>query len=362
MQGNTQKTVFVGLSGGVDSSVAALRLIYEGYNVVGVFIRVWHPPFLVCNWEAERLDAMRVAAHLNIPFLTCDARDAYKTEVAEVFINAYKNGTTPNPDVLCNSAVKFGVFYDFAKAHGADYIATGHYARIDRSGTTPALMRGVDSGKDQSYFLWHVAGAKLEHVLFPVGDTPKEDIRREASRGGLPVAEKRDSQGICFLGHIDIPAFLGHYTDLAPGDVLDEDGEVIGEHSGALVYTLGQRHGFTITEPTTDRAPHYVIARDLDANTVTVATTPPALDPGSELTLRSVNWFGEIPSCPTDLEAQFRYRQTPLPVRITTASHEECILTVPNGAQVPAVGQSCVIYDGAVCRGGGIIVANGANR
>jgi tRNA-uridine 2-sulfurtransferase len=186
----TSQTVFVGLSGGVDSSVAAKRLIEAGYNVVGVFIKVWHPDFLVCNWEQERLDAMRVAAKLGIPFLTCDAEAAYRDAVAHYFIESYRAGKTPNPDVMCNKEVKFGAFLEFAKAHGADYIATGHYAQ--HIGDT--LVRGVDTGKDQSYFLWTLTPEQLAYTLLPVGDSQKETIRTEAAAAGLITAEKKDSQ------------------------------------------------------------------------------------------------------------------------------------------------------------------------
>nr|MCU0678573.1 tRNA 2-thiouridine(34) synthase MnmA [Candidatus Paceibacterota bacterium] len=191
------KTVFVGLSGGVDSSVAALRLKNQGHNVVGVFIKVWHPDWLVCNWEQERLDAMRVAAHLGIPFLTCDAEAAYRDEVATYFIESYKAGLTPNPDVLCNEKVKFGAFLRFALEKGADYVATGHYAQKGSGdeGETE-LWRGIDTSKDQSYFLWSLSREQLSRVLFPVGDTNKIDLRKEAEAALLPTAQKKDSQGV----------------------------------------------------------------------------------------------------------------------------------------------------------------------
>ena len=178
---NESTTVFVGLSGGVDSSVAALRLKNQGYHVVGVFIKVWHPDWLVCNWEQERLDAMRVAARLDIPFLTCDAEAAYRDDVADYFIAEYKAGRTPNPDVMCNKYVKFGRFLEFAETHGAHYVATGHYAqRLDCDGTSE-LHRGVDTNKDQTYFLWTLTQAQLQKTLFPVGDSPKATIRAEAA-------------------------------------------------------------------------------------------------------------------------------------------------------------------------------------
>lgn len=351
---NSGKTVFVGLSGGVDSSVAALRLKNQGYTVVGVFIKVWHPDFMVCNWEQERLDAMRVAAQLDIPFLTCDAEQEYKDEVAETFINEYKAGRTPNPDILCNQQVKFGAFLRFAKQKGADFIATGHYAQRIEGKNGPEMHRGVDNNKDQTYFLWTLTNEQLEASLFPVGDTPKETIRAEAEAAGIPTATKKDSQGICFLGHVDIPEFLSHYVDLEPGDVLDTEGNVIGTHEGALVYTLGQRHGFTLATTDTERPPMFIIAKDLNKNTVTVSTEKPQLEAGKSLILHSVVLREELAENQT-LEAQIRYRQTPFPVSISRVEDTTLTVTPTDPIEQPAVGQSCVLYDGSRCIGGGII-------
>jgi tRNA-specific 2-thiouridylase len=351
------KKVFVGLSGGVDSSVAALRLKNQGYQVVGVFIKVWHPDWLVCNWEQERLDAMRVAAHLGIPFLTCDAEAAYRDEVASYFIESYRAGLTPNPDVLCNEKVKFGAFLRFALEHGADYVATGHYAQkgAGERGMSE-LWRGIDPQKDQSYFLWSLQREQLEKILFPVGDTIKTDLRTEALAAGLPTATKKDSQGVCFLGHIDIPEFLSHYIDLVPGPVLDENGQVVGEHQGAFVYTLGQRHGFTLHTHTPERVPHYVVEKDIDRNTITVSTTTPTLAPHDTITLRNIVWRGsEAPVVGKTLDAQFRYRQKPFTITITSVTADtltiEAVATIERGAK----GQSCVLYEGDLCIGGGII-------
>ncbi|MFM2339396.1 MAG: hypothetical protein RLZZ360_32 [Candidatus Parcubacteria bacterium] len=351
------KKVFVGLSGGVDSSVAALRLKNQGYEVVGVFIKVWHPDWLVCNWEEERLDAMRVAAHLGIPFLTCDAVAAYRDEVASYFIESYKDGLTPNPDVLCNEKVKFGAFLRFALEHGADYVATGHYAQKG-AGEVGAgeLWRGVDSQKDQSYFLWSLKTEQLEKILFPVGDTVKTDLRAEAAAAGLPTATKKDSQGVCFLGHIDIPEFLSHYIDLVPGSVLNEAGDVIGEHRGAFVYTLGQRHGFTLHHTSADSKPQYVVAKDVKQNTITVGNTPPILGNDDSITLRHVIWRDPIaPAVGHVVEAQFRYRQTPFPLTIVAITKDELILKPTTPIEQGASGQSCVLYEGGRCLGGGMM-------
>jgi len=347
------QTVFVGLSGGVDSSVAALRLKKQDYNVVGVFIKVWHPDFMVCNWEAERLDAMRVAAHLEIPFLTCDAEATYRDEVAHYFIGEYKAGRTPNPDVLCNKEVKFGAFMRFAKERGADFIATGHYVkRVE--GKTNELHRGVDRNKDQSYFLWSLTQEQLDYALFPVGDTEKNQIRAEATKAGIPTATKKDSQGVCFLGHIDIPEFLSHYIDLKSGDVLTEQGAVIGTHQGALVYTLGQRHGFILNNKDTARKHHYVVARDIDKNTLTVSEERKTTQQND--TVKLTNTVVRSPLNIGDtIEAQFRYRQAPFKVCVIAQRSDTLTLSVLEPTEQPAAGQSCVLYRGSHCIGGGII-------
>lgn len=354
----SSKTVFVGLSGGVDSSVAALTLKEAGYDVVGVFIRVWHPDFLQCNWEAERRDAMRVAATIQIPFLTCDAREAYKQEVADYFISEYKAGRTPNPDVLCNKAVKFGVFYEFAKAHGADYVATGHYAQCRRDGNgNYTLHRGEDSSKDQSYFLWMLEEEILENVLFPLGELKKSEVRSRAERAGLATAKKDESQGICFLGHVDIPLFLSHFIKLTPGDVLNEAGEEIGTHQGALVYTIGQRHGFTVTKGTEAGKIHYVLSRDLTANTITVRETPPTEERGSTIMLTHTNWLGTPPAIGDPFQVQFRYRQTPQEATLIKRDGHTVTITLREEGDPAVPGQSCVCYVGDRCCGGGIIAS-----
>lgn len=348
------KTVFVGMSGGVDSSVAALRLKKQGYNVVGVFIKVWHPDFLVCDWETERLDAMRVAAYLDIPFLTCDAEASYRDEVAQYFISEYIAGRTPNPDIMCNKHVKFGAFIKFAKAHKADYIATGHYAQKIEKGTETELHRGNDINKDQSYFLYTLTTEQLAYTLLPIGDTPKDRIRAEAAKAGLPTATKKDSQGVCFLGHIDIKEFLSHYTTLTPGQVLDETGAVIGHHDGALIYTIGQRHGFAINTKSQARAAYYVRTKNTVANTITVSTTKPMLRAHNELFLTSCILRQPI-SIGETYEAQTRYRQAPFLVQVRSIAFDQVTLEVEHTSEAVAIGQSCVLYQGSLCLGGGII-------
>lgn len=352
---NKQQTVFVGLSGGVDSSVAALRLISQGYNVVGVFIKVWHPDFMVCNWEAERLDAMRVAAHLDIPFLTCDAEAEYRDEVAKYFIEEYRAGRTPNPDVMCNQYVKFGAFLRFAKERGADFIATGHYAQRLEVGNGPELHRGVDDNKDQTYFLWSISNEQLTTSLFPVGNTTKEQIRAEAEEAGIPTAQKKDSQGVCFLGHIDIPEFLSHYIELVPGPVLNEKMEVVGQHQGAFVYTIGQRHGFTLNTQDTERNAMFVIAKDVDKNTITVSSNKQLTAESENLKLEQVTLREKL-SVGDTVDAQFRYRQKPFSVKIIETQEHFLTIQTTTPVEQPAVGQSCVLYRGTLCIGGGTIV------
>lgn len=354
MKNAENKTVFVGLSGGVDSSVAAARLVDAGYKVVGVFIKVWHPDWMVCNWEQERLDAMRVSAHLDIPFLTCDAEDAYKNDVANYFINEYKAGRTPNPDVMCNQYVKFGRFLEFAKSKGADFIATGHYAqRIENE--TAELHRGVDTGKDQTYFLWTLSTEQLDSSLFPIGNTPKEDIRKEAEKLGIPVAYKKDSQGICFLGHVDIADFLSHYTDLTAGHVLNLGGAIIGSHKGALVYTRGQRHGFTISTQNEAQPAMYVVDRDLSKNTITVSDSLDDTKADDNLILSNITLRQPISESEV-VDYQIRYRQTPLQGEVISVTADQVILRPLAANPAPAAGQSCVIYKETLCVGGGIII------
>lgn len=347
-----KKKVFVGLSGGVDSSVSALLLKEAGHDVVGVFIKVWQPDFLVCDWEKERLDAMRVAAHLGIPFLTFDAEEVYKKEVADYMIEEYKAGRTPNPDVMCNRHVKFGAFLDFAKASGADMVATGHYAQVMERDGRHLLLRGADEAKDQSYFLWTLTQDQLSHIMFPVGHLKKPEVRAHAARAGLPTATKHDSQGICFLGQVDMEEFLSHYVQSEEGDVYDTNGVIIGTHSGALFYTLGQRHGFSITKADTEKNPYYVVAKDMQKNSITVDTSPHEMERTS-IELVGVNIIPErLPV--SSLSAEFRYRQKPFAIEISEENGVFKVLPKEPVAE-PSSGQSCVLYNGDECLGGGVV-------
>jgi tRNA-uridine 2-sulfurtransferase len=348
-----KENVFVGVSGGVDSSVSLLRVLNEGHTATAVFIKTWQPDFIACNWEKERLDAMRVAAHLGVPFITFDAVEAYKNEVADYMIREYREGRTPNPDVMCNQHVKFGAFLAFARAHGATKVATGHYAQRFLNDGYYELHRGVDVEKDQSYFLWTLSQEQLAHILFPIGDTPKPIVRKEAESAGLPTFAKQDSQGICFLGPVDMKEFLSHYITVAEGNVLDENGTVVGTHEGALMYTLGQRHGFTILPTGDTTLPYYIVGKNIEENTLTVSHTPLSCA-GTQILLSHLNVIGA--SLPTSCEAQFRYRQKPFTVTVKMRNDGHAMLTVHDAdIEMPSRGQSCVLYSGTRCLGGGII-------
>jgi tRNA-specific 2-thiouridylase len=347
--------IFVGLSGGVDSAVSAARLLGAGHTVVGVFIKVWHPDWLDCNWHTERLDAMRVAAHLKIPFLTCDSTTTYRDAVAAYFINEYAAGRTPNPDVLCNQHVKFGSFLEFAQQYGADAIATGHYARRIDTKHGPELHHAIDRTKDQSYFLWSLTNQQLAKAYFPIGESLKSEVREEAKKRHLPVSAKRDSQGICFLGQVDIKEFLSHYVSLVQGTVLDESGRTIGYHDGALVYTIGQRHGFTITASGVVDGPRYVTGKDVEANTITVSQTPPTRPPHATIQLKNIGlrqplYLGE------SVTAVLRYHGNEVVMKVTSLHDGQLILNPTTAYELPSAGQSCVLYKNTHCLGGGIIV------
>jgi tRNA-specific 2-thiouridylase len=358
--------VYVGMSGGVDSSVSAALLKDQGYDVTGVFIKVWQPDFLPCNWKEERRDAMRVAAHLDIPFITLDLEKEYKEEVVDYMIREYKQGRTPNPDVMCNRFVKFGGFFDWAMKQGADFVATGHYARVDKQseGDTKnsRLLKGRDDNKDQSYFLWTLTKEKLSKTLFPVGDIPKPEVRVLAKKFNLPNAEKKDSQGLCFVGKIDMKEFLKHYIDEKPGDVLNESGEVIGHHEGALFYTHGERHGFIITKKTAQDEPCFVIAKDSTKNTLTVSSEKYHSNRGEQVgtvdqrfNIKETNWVGNVEEKNKTYKARVRYRGALHDVRIETILGSKAIVIFPNFQDVVSPGQSIVVYDGEECVGGGVV-------
>ena len=354
--------VFVGLSGGVDSAVSAALLQKEGHEVTGVFIRIALPGY-PCSAGVDQLDAMRVAAHLKIPFLAIDLSKEYKKRVFEISIKEFAKGRTPNPDALCNREIKFGLFFDWCMEQGADAVATGHYARVQQcvplrrdkhdpnsSGEhTVALLSGVDPDKDQSYFLWAVPETKLRQTLFPVGSLKKPAVRKLAQKLGLPNAERKDSQGLCFLGDVSIDDMLQQELTLVPGDVLNEEGAVVGKHAGVQAYTLGQRHGFELFNQGPSAVPQYVVGKDTEFNTVTVSAEKfPRGSTQTVVELSEENWIGDVVDGPCT--ARYRYRQTLIP-----ANKNGSTITLLEPHFVPE-GQSLVLYRGERCLGGGVIL------
>jgi tRNA-specific 2-thiouridylase len=376
-----QKTVLVGMSGGVDSSVAAALLVKQGYDVVGGFIKNWSDSKDVwsgeCQWRGERRDAMRVAAKLGIPLMTFDFEDAYRERVIKPLFEGYERGTTPNPDVLCNEFIKFGLFWEEAKRLKFDFVATGHYVRV-RSGRTACapsnslarFFRGKDPEKDQSYFLHRIDQRALKQALFPVGDKKKSEVRRIARTLGLSTAEKAESMGICFIGKQNMTDFLRTRIPSKPGDVVDPNGRVIGRHDGLDSVTIGQRHGFYIgqaSRPAGQKAsgqinesatPWYASAKDPATNCLMVVPgrEHPALY-ASEAIVTDLHWVtGESQVGKRGLSAVVRYRQDAVPVRVESQERGKVILHFKKPMFAVAPGQSAVIYKGSECLGGGVIV------
>lgn len=341
------KRVYVGLSGGVDSALSARLLQKAGADVTGVFIKGWYPPGMPCTWASDRRDAMRVAARLQIPFYTLDASVEYKKGVIDYLIAAYKAGHTPNPDIMCNREVKFGAFYAFAKRSGADYVATGHYAQggAESAGN---LLRAIDPEKDQSYFLWAVSKEVLAQTIFPVGNMHKERVRELARKEKLPVATKKDSQGICFLGSISVEEFLKSEFGSIPGRAVNETGKEVGTHAGAVLYTLGERVGLVRGEA----GPWFVIAKNIDTNEIVVSHEKTALQPEeAHIMFRQANWFGGAHEA---THAQTRYHG---PLTQGSVVGDVFVPTEPF-VEIPAPGQSIVFYAGNRVIGGGIMNAN----
>jgi len=371
-----KKVVFVGLSGGVDSSVSAALLKEQGFDVRGVFIKVWQPDFINCTWKEDRLDAMRVCAKLDIPFFTLDLEKQYKKEVVDYMIREYRIGRTPNPDVMCNKYVKFGAFFDWAMKNGADYVATGHYARLARveskrskvkrktkkefyeSSEVYQLLAGKDKNKDQSYFLWTLSQKQLSKTLFPVGDIEKPEVRKLAKKFGLLTAVKKDSQGLCFIGKVDMSDFLKHFLKTKPGKVLDEKGEIIGTHDGVELYTIGQRHGFIITKSSPNDSRKFVVDKNIKSNTLVVSTSMKEEEKfaSRDFIIGQVNLtLGVPPDFRKKYTARIRYRGELGVCQIKAILGVKYSIIFKKDQISPALGQSIVLYDGELCVGGGII-------
>jgi tRNA-specific 2-thiouridylase len=358
---NSQKTkVHVGMSGGVDSSLAAALLVEQGYDVTGVYMKNWTRdlPGMKCPWADDLADAKRVAVQLGIPFKIFDFQKEYKRLVVDYMIAEYQAGRTPNPDVMCNQEVKFKLFLDAALADGADRIATGHYARV-RGGK---LLRAKDANKDQTYFLYRVTEEALRKTLFPLGDfLSKADVRKEAARRRLATARKKDSQGICFVGSVGIRDFLSQFVTAESGPIIDKDtGQIVGRHDGAIFYTFGQRHGLSVG----GGLPYYVVGKNMAKNEIYVSTNLNDRDFWRDaIALSSVHWINNPAANTASSELIRRKVQTrvrhraPLKSATILAGSEpaKVIVKLAEPERAIAPGQSVVIYDGETVLGGGIV-------
>ncbi len=341
--------VFVGMSGGVDSSVTASLLKEQGYDVTGVYMKNWSQdlPGFTCPWKEDYQDAKRVAVQLGIDFKLYDFEKEYRDKVVDYMVQGYQAGYTPNPDIMCNQEVKFKLFLEAALTDGADLIATGHYARINDG----QLYAGTDANKDQSYFLYRVTEEALMKSLMPIGELEKPVVRELAKKLGLATADKKDSQGICFVGKVGIKDFL--LAELGPqphGSIVDQHGRTIGEHDGALFYTIGQRHGLDVG----GGLPYYVVGKDMTKNEVYVTSD---LQDGRlwrrELELTSLHWINEAPTN-TKLSVRTRYRAPLVPCKLEIHG-SSATLTLTDDVRAITPGQSAVLYHGDRCLGGGIV-------
>ena len=344
------KTVYVGMSGGVDSSVSALILKEQGYRVVGVYMKNWSRdlPGMKCPWAEDLADAKRVAVKLGIDFEVWDFEKEYREKVVQYMLDEFRKGNTPNPDIMCNQEIKFKLFYEKAMEAGADYIATGHYARVKDG----KLLRAVDENKDQTYFLYRISEEALQHTLFPIGGMLKPKVKKLAEEKGLHNAYKKESMGVCFVGEVGMKDFLKEYIDVEPGEIREiESDKVLGYHEGAVFYTIGQRHGLYLDGEkgvVNDGLPYYVVKKDVKKNIVYVSKN---LNDKNlwvkELKLRDV--FMRTKTTFSVL-VRLRHRAPLIPATFDGES-----LRFEHEIKRPASGQSAVLYDGEICLGGGII-------
>lgn len=354
-----KKRVILGMSGGVDSSVSALLLKEAGYDVIGLFMKNWDEKdeFGVCTAAEDADDARRVANQLDIPFYTINFEEEYWDRVFSYFLDEYKKGRTPNPDVMCNQEIKFNAFLDYALKLDADYIAMGHYAQVEEKDGDYYLLRGKDKNKDQSYFLSRIDQKALSKTLFPIGHLEKKQVRQLAEKHNLYTARKKDSTGICFIGERDdFDKFLDKYLLTKDGDIVNVDGNKIGRHTGLIHYTLGQRRGIGIGGIGTGE-PWFVAGKDLKKNILYVAQgeNHPALY-STSLIGESPKWIlGKAPQLPLKCTAKFRYRQQDIPVIVDLLDDGNIYIKYDNPVKAVTPGQVAVLYEDEICLGGAII-------
>lgn len=356
----SQKTVVIGMSGGVDSSVAALLLKKMGYHVVGLFMRNWEETDEngVCTATEDFEDVKRVCGLLEIPYYSVNFAKEYMERVFHYFLEEYRAGRTPNPDVLCNREIKFGPFKEYARELGADLIATGHYCGISHEGGVHRLLKARDQNKDQTYFLNQLTQDQLSGVLFPLAEMDKSEVRKIALKNNLATAKKKDSTGICFIGERNFRKFLQQYLPAQRGKILSLEGEQVGEHLGLMYYTLGQRRGLDLGGKSGEEGRWFVVRKDLEKNILYVSH-------GDESPLYSnsclVEGMNYIPCAPQETEfcctAKFRYRQGEQAVRVTRLSDDKLKITFVEPQRAVTPGQYAVLYDDRQCLGGGVIVS-----
>ena len=340
------------MSGGVDSSAAAHLLLRDGYDVSGVFIAIRNPSHIPCTSVADRQDAMRACAALGIPFLEYDATDEYRQKVIDPFVEAYRRGETPNPDVLCNVFIKFGVVFDFLRGRGFDRVATGHYARAVFSDGAQRLCRSADERKDQTYFMYTISQEVLDCALFPVGEHTKAQVRSIALKVGLPAARKKDSVGLCFLGDVSMKDFLSVYIKPKEGEVrLAGSGKVIGVHDGSWFYTIGQRHGFTVSG--SDKGPYVVVQKDVRCNTLFVQKD--AVIGGCKEFHLTDSVLRRVPARGKPVYARYRHGGEVHPIEMAAGDTDSVKIVFANSHAI-APGQSVVLYgEDGECFGGGVV-------
>ena len=346
----SKQHIYVGMSGGVDSSVTAALLKQQGYDITGVYMKNWSQdlPGFSCPWKEDYQDAMRVAVELGIDFKMYDFQKEYRQKVVDYMIDGYKAGITPNPDIMCNQEVKFKLFLDTALKDGADKIATGHYVRS----ADGQLLTGLDASKDQSYFLCRVSQDALQKSLFPLGEMKKSDVRQLAKKFGLATAEKKDSQGICFIGSVGIKEFLEQFVETDPGDIIDSStNEVVGQHEGALFYTIGQRHGLSVG----GGLPYYVVGKDMAQNQVYVTHDLSNESLWSKnVVITNSHWINGPPREDDPYKVRMRYRAPLIDCTLKQdGTNYNVVLSEPTRAVTP--GQSAVVHDGDRIVGSGIV-------
>ncbi|NNU91263.1 tRNA 2-thiouridine(34) synthase MnmA [Anoxybacillus sp. CHMUD] len=355
-EGGKMARVVVGMSGGVDSSVAALLLKQQGYDVIGIFMKNWDDTDEngVCTATEDYEDVVRVCNQIGIPYYAVNFEKQYWEKVFTYFLDEYKAGRTPNPDVMCNKEIKFKAFLEHAMALGADYLATGHYARVAYRDGEYQLLRGLDANKDQTYFLNQLGQAQLSKVLFPIGELQKSKVREIAKEAGLATAGKKDSTGICFIGERNFKQFLSNYLPAQPGKMQTLDGEVKGTHDGLMYYTIGQRHGLGIGG---SGEPWFVVGKNLKDNILYVAQGfDNELLYSDAIIATNVNWVSDRkPNEPIACTAKFRYRQPDVPVTVEMIDETTARVSFSQRVRAVTLGQAVVFYNGEQCLGGGTI-------